>query len=99
MVFLATTLEPKRISHRAIALSVRSMAEGISRPTLASGATSTPDPRVNFPDASAFVERHVLTGHGSSQLLTVKIRQPSHEFTFGVGMSFILYPLVLTPVV
>jgi hypothetical protein len=32
-------------------------------------------------------------------LLTVKIRQPSHEFTFGVGISFILYPLVLTPVV
>jgi hypothetical protein len=31
--------------------------------------------------------------------LTVKIRQPSHEFTFGVGMSFIPYPLVLTPVV
>jgi hypothetical protein len=34
-----------------------------------------------------------------AQLLTVKIRQPSHEFTFGVGMSFIPYPLVLTPVV
>jgi hypothetical protein len=33
------------------------------------------------------------------QLLTVKIHQPSHEFTFGVGMSFIPYPLVLTPVV
>jgi hypothetical protein len=32
-------------------------------------------------------------------LLTVKIRQPSNEFTFGVGMSFIPYPLVLTPVV
>jgi hypothetical protein len=32
-------------------------------------------------------------------LLTAKIRQPSHEFTFGVGMSFIPYPLVLTPVV
>jgi transposase InsO family protein len=32
-------------------------------------------------------------------LLKVKIRQPSHEFTFGVGMSFIPYPLVLTPVV
>jgi hypothetical protein len=32
-------------------------------------------------------------------VLTVKIRQPSHEFTFGVGMNFILYPLVLTPVV
>jgi hypothetical protein len=44
--------------------------------------------------------------HGKSRvaaailgLLTVKIRQPSHEFTFGVGMSFIPYPLVLTPVV
>jgi hypothetical protein len=35
----------------------------------------------------------------SRVLLTVKIRQPSHEFTFGVGMSFIPYPLVLTPVV
>jgi hypothetical protein len=34
-----------------------------------------------------------------AQLLTVKIRQPSHEFTFGVGISFIPYPLVLTPVV
>jgi hypothetical protein len=35
----------------------------------------------------------------ASPLLTVKIRQPSHEFTFGVGMNFIPYPLVLTPVV
>jgi hypothetical protein len=33
------------------------------------------------------------------KLLTVKIYQPSHEFTFGVGISFIPYPLVLTPVV
>jgi hypothetical protein len=32
-------------------------------------------------------------------LLTVKIRKPSHEFTFGVGISFIPYLLVLTPVV
>jgi hypothetical protein len=32
-------------------------------------------------------------------LLTVKIRQPSREFTFGVGIAFIPYPLVLTPVV
>jgi hypothetical protein len=38
---------------------------------------------------------HAILG----RLLTVKIRQPSHEFTFGVGMSFIPYPLVLTPVV
>jgi hypothetical protein len=33
------------------------------------------------------------------RLLTVKFRQPSHEFTFGVGMNFISYPSVLTPVV
>jgi hypothetical protein len=32
-------------------------------------------------------------------LLTVKFRQPSHEFTFGVGMTFVSYPLVLTPMV
>jgi hypothetical protein len=32
-------------------------------------------------------------------VLTVKFRQPSHEFTFGVGMSFISYPLVLTPLI
>jgi hypothetical protein len=32
-------------------------------------------------------------------LLTMKIRKPSHEFTFSVGISFIPYPLVLTPVV
>jgi hypothetical protein len=30
-------------------------------------------------------------------LLKVNFRQPSHEFTFGVGMNFISYPLVLTP--
>jgi hypothetical protein len=33
------------------------------------------------------------------RLLTVKFRQSSHEFTFGVGMNFISYPLVLTPLV
>jgi hypothetical protein len=38
-------------------------------------------------------------GLSMGQLLTVKIRQPSHEFTFGVGISFILYLLVLTPMV
>jgi hypothetical protein len=32
-------------------------------------------------------------------LLTVKFYQPSHEFTFGVGMTFVSYPLVLTLVV
>jgi hypothetical protein len=51
-----------------------------------------------------------VTGHGGGreegqnggereELFTVKFRQPSHEFTFGVDMSFISYPLVLTPVV
>jgi 23S rRNA C2498 (ribose-2'-O)-methylase RlmM len=34
-----------------------------------------------------------------SQVLTVKFLQPSHEFTLGVDMSFIPYPLVLTPLV
>jgi hypothetical protein len=36
-------------------------------------------------------------GLSMGEMLTVKIRQPSHEFTFGVGISFIPYPLVLTP--
>jgi hypothetical protein len=35
----------------------------------------------------------------SRSLLTVKIRQPSHEFTFGIGMTFVFYSMVLTPVV
>jgi hypothetical protein len=30
-------------------------------------------------------------------MLTMKFRQPSHEFSFGVGISFISYPLVLPP--
>jgi hypothetical protein len=38
-------------------------------------------------------------GLSMGEMLTVKIRQPSHEFTFGVGISFIPYPLVLNPVV
>jgi hypothetical protein len=38
-------------------------------------------------------------GLSKGEMLTVKIRQHSHEFTFGVGISFIPYPLVLTPVV
>jgi hypothetical protein len=38
-------------------------------------------------------------GLSMGELLTVKFRQPNHEFTFGVGMNFISYPLVLTPVV
>jgi hypothetical protein len=36
-------------------------------------------------------------GLSMGEMLTVKIRQPSHEFSFGVGISFTPYPLVLTP--
>jgi hypothetical protein len=39
-------------------------------------------------------------GLSMGEMLTVKFRQPSHEFIFGVGMSFISYPLVLlTPLI
>jgi hypothetical protein len=38
-------------------------------------------------------------GLSMGELLTVKFRQPIHEFTFGDGMTFVSYPLVLTPVV
>jgi hypothetical protein len=38
-------------------------------------------------------------GLSMGEMLMVNFRQPSHEFTFGVGMSFISYPLVLTPLV
>jgi hypothetical protein len=38
-------------------------------------------------------------GLSMGEMLMVKICQPSHEFTFGVGMTFVSYPLVLTPVV
>jgi hypothetical protein len=44
-------------------------------------------------------QRAPRTRRRSRTLLTVKFRQPSHEFTFGVGMTFVSYPLVLTPVV
>jgi hypothetical protein len=38
-------------------------------------------------------------GLSMGEMLTVKFLQPSNEFTFGVGMSFISYPLVLTPMI
>jgi hypothetical protein len=38
-------------------------------------------------------------GLSMAEMLTVKFRQPIHEFTFGVGMNFTSYPLVLTPLV
>jgi hypothetical protein len=36
-------------------------------------------------------------GLSMGEMLTVKFCQPSHEFTFSVGMTFISYLLVLTP--
>jgi hypothetical protein len=47
------------------------------------------------------IELPPATSHGYTEwdLLTVRIRQPSHEFTFCVAMTFVSYPLVLTPVV
>jgi hypothetical protein len=36
-------------------------------------------------------------GLSMGELLTVTFRQPSHDFTFGVGMTFVSYPFVLTP--
>jgi hypothetical protein len=38
-------------------------------------------------------------GLSIGEMLTVKFRQPSHEFTFGVDMTFVSYTFVLTPVV
>jgi hypothetical protein len=38
-------------------------------------------------------------GLSMEEMLTVKFHQPGHEFTFGVGITFISYPLVLTPLV
>jgi hypothetical protein len=59
--------------------------------------------KADTPWVHLVLEKHFNNGkfpnHTLRGLLTVKIRQPSHEFTFGVGMSFIPYPLVLTPMV
>jgi hypothetical protein len=33
-------------------------------------------------------------GLSMGEMLTVKFHQPSHEFTFSVGITFVSYPLV-----
>jgi hypothetical protein len=38
-------------------------------------------------------------GLSMGEMFTVNFRQPSQEFTFNIGMNFISYPLVLTPLV
>jgi hypothetical protein len=73
-------------------------ALGFRSPTLAQlmARYATIDPTLSSITAD---KRQGLSLIAPPTVLTVKIRQPSHEFTFGVGMSFIPYPLVLTPVV
>jgi hypothetical protein len=65
----------------------------------------------NWEKCHFMVKKGIVLGHVISErgikvdkakvetVLMVKIRQPSHDFTFGVGISFIPYPLELTPVV
>jgi hypothetical protein len=43
-----------------------------------------------------FENKNIKVKFGS-KLLTVNFRQPSHEFSFGVGTYFISYPFELTP--
>jgi hypothetical protein len=38
-------------------------------------------------------------GLSMGEMLTVKFCQPRHEFTFGVDITFISYPLVLIPLI
>jgi hypothetical protein len=57
--------------------------------------TTTPEEKEDTVESVTMINGAML----STLMLMVKIRQPSHEFTFGVGISFIPYPLVLTPVV
>jgi hypothetical protein len=47
----------------------------------------------------SIAKKYLAQESSATTLLTVKFRQPTHEFTFGVGMSFISYPLVLTPLI
>jgi hypothetical protein len=93
-------LRTRRTSHAHGGISCRSPFSGnqqtYSGPRRTRARTGQPGfPRCVVPDC--------ITGpsqRGARQramLLTVKFRQPSHEFTFGVGVSFIPYPLVLPP--
>jgi hypothetical protein len=72
-----------------------------------SSSTTSPTPRIRVPRLDAllvvdyfdYAARPVASARHAAchvTLLTVKFRQPSHEFTFGVVMTFVSYPLVLT---
>jgi hypothetical protein len=44
-------------------------------------------------------QRSLFEDVDAARMLMVNFRQPSQEFTFGVGINFISYPLVLTPLI
>jgi hypothetical protein len=56
-------------------------------------------PRPDIQEPSLEPEKLPSPIREARNVLTVKFHQPSHVFTFVVGMNFISYPLVLTPVV
>jgi hypothetical protein len=64
-----------------------------------SGSWDKSLPYAEFAYNNSYQSSIMMTPFRLCMVLTVKIREPSHEFTFGVDMSFILYPLVLTPLV
>jgi hypothetical protein len=73
-----------------------------ARPTLLGACKSCPTMHAKLVDARSTIstlEGSLKSPVVNACMLTVKIRQPSHEFTFGIGMTFVSYPLVLTPVV
>jgi hypothetical protein len=93
---------------RPLSHSIRPTSESTPLPPLdpppgsATGARSASkgEDGIRQPDRRREVCRRLRTNAAAAtSLLKVKIRQPSHEFIFGVGISFIPYPLVLTPVV
>jgi predicted nucleic acid-binding Zn-ribbon protein len=68
--------------------------------TLTSDIEADEKKMVELPESMEKIRKEATTTMtAGKQLLMVKIRQPSHEFTFGVGMTFVSYSLVLTPVV
>jgi hypothetical protein len=55
--------------------------------------------KYSWTNYSTWTVREHPTDGPLGTVLMVKFRQPGHEFTIGVGMTFVSYPLVLTPVV
>jgi hypothetical protein len=64
-----------------------------------SRGTTSDASAAQLPSSHGPAPRCCRHGDEHATMLTVKFRQPSHEFTFSVCISFISYPLVLTPLV